>query len=44
MGNSNLDRFQQRQARTRWLQALSYAGLGALAVVTAAVVWLALNH
>jgi hypothetical protein len=44
MGNSNIDRFQQRQARKRRLQAVSYAGLGTLAAVTAAVVWLALTR
>lgn len=44
MGNPNFDRLHRREARNRRLQALSYAGLGALAAVTAAVVWLALTH
>jgi hypothetical protein len=42
MGNPNLKRFQQRQVRQRRLKVLSYAGLVLLALVTAAVVWLAL--
>ncbi|WP_301178634.1 hypothetical protein [Arthrobacter globiformis] len=44
MGNSNSDRYRQRQVRQRRLQALSYAGLATLAAVTAAVVWLALTR
>jgi hypothetical protein len=39
-----MERDQQRNVRQRRLQALSYAGLALLAVVTAAVVWMALTR
>lgn len=39
-----MERDQQRNTRQRRLQALSYAGLAVLAVLTAAVVWMALTR
>ena len=44
MGKPRRDRFQQHNARQRRLRALSYIGLVLLAVVTVAVVWMALNR
>jgi hypothetical protein len=44
MGNRNRDRFQQRNVRQRRLRVLSYVGLGLLALVTVAVVWMALTR
>ena len=44
MGNRYMERDQQRNAWQRRLQALSYAGLALLAVVTAAVVLMSLTR
>jgi hypothetical protein len=44
MANQKIDRVQQQHERQRRLQTLSYLGVGALAVVTAVVVWLALTR
>lgn len=44
MGNRYMERDQQRNARQRRVQALAYAGLALLAVLTAAVVWIALTR